>query len=149
MSNEALDLLLSCFESSPSHRPNDAGGLAALLEALPRLGAARLAGTSPDLPLVEPASTPSLKATQVSHPKGGAPSERARHGEQNREGEAPSEPVLCPGERNQVGEPNLKPARMELRPPESSGGQFAPSEPRVQHQKAPSATATACLCTNR
>jgi formylglycine-generating enzyme required for sulfatase activity len=36
MSDEALDLLSSCFESYPAHRPSDAGVLAELLEALPR-----------------------------------------------------------------------------------------------------------------
>ena len=38
MSDAGVDLLASCFESSPGHRPDDAGVLFELLQSLPTSG---------------------------------------------------------------------------------------------------------------
>jgi serine/threonine protein kinase len=47
MSDTAIDLLSSCFESDPAHRPDDAGVLADLLQALSRSTAAKPTASPP------------------------------------------------------------------------------------------------------
>jgi carboxyl-terminal processing protease len=60
MSEEAVELLSSCFESDPADRPDDAGRLAELLEALPRTEPAKSAGSATELPLADPPTATAL-----------------------------------------------------------------------------------------
>jgi serine/threonine protein kinase len=114
MSDQALDLLSSCFESNPADRPSDAGNLAELLAALANRAAAKTSSSTTELPLAEPQ-------------KGDAPSEPPAHPSKPiREGDPPrltAEAALRPGPRDRIGEPALKPIRSSAaadRPPTST-----------------------------
>jgi len=61
MSHGAIDLLSSCFESDPAHRPDDAGMLADLLQRLSHTAPAKPADAGTELPLAKAAAPVSLK----------------------------------------------------------------------------------------
>ncbi|MGO9462991.1 MAG: SUMF1/EgtB/PvdO family nonheme iron enzyme [Isosphaeraceae bacterium] len=61
MSDAAVELLSSCFESDPAHRPDDAGMLADLLRKLPRSASTTPANAASELPLAELARWVGLK----------------------------------------------------------------------------------------
>jgi len=63
MSDAAVDLLSSCFESDPAHRPDDAGMLADLLQKLPHSASTKPADAASELPLAEAASSVFQKAS--------------------------------------------------------------------------------------
>jgi len=119
MSDAAIDLLSSCFESDPAHRPDDAGILADLLQKLPRSTSAKPADAAAELLLAEAASSPTLKPSRAL-----------------REGEAPSEPTARSGEANREGKPPGKPtpepARTEPRHAGTPRSEFALYEVRVE-----------------
>jgi formylglycine-generating enzyme required for sulfatase activity len=118
MSDEALHLLSSCFESNPDHRPSDAGGLAALLEALPRSVPAKTAGTPTELPLIEPPSATALLPRESE-----APSEPlARRGKPIREavvGRGFPDPAPLP-DRRSPGPAPAQPSAAADRPPRTA-----------------------------
>jgi len=57
MNNAAVELLSSCFERNPAHRPDDAGVLAELLQKLPHHAPTKPADAASDLPLAEATSS--------------------------------------------------------------------------------------------
>ncbi|MGO9467917.1 MAG: SUMF1/EgtB/PvdO family nonheme iron enzyme, partial [Isosphaeraceae bacterium] len=128
MSDAAVELLSSCFERNPAHRPDDAGVLADRLDTLPRSASAKPADAATELPIRE----------------GEAPSEPVlRRSAIDREGEAPSEPVLRPGDKNRKGDARMEPAsppgtltpipaRTEPRPPGALQAEFVPRGQRPQ-----------------
>jgi len=89
MSGAAVDLLSSCFESDPTHRPDDAGMLADLLEKLPHSASTRPADAAIELPLAEAASSPSLE------PSSAPPKIKAQ-------------PVLTPAQRQSPPQPGTE-----------------------------------------
>ncbi len=128
MSDAAIELLSSCVESDPAHRPADAGVLADLLEKVPRSASTKAAAAAAELPLREgeAPSEPVLHRSAIDR-EGEAPSESVLHRSAiDREGEAPSEPPLPPGERTP------KPARTEPRPPGAAGARFVPRGQRLE-----------------
>ncbi len=116
MSDAAVELLSSCFERNPAHRPADAGVLADLLEKLPRSASTNPADAATELPLREgeAPSEPTLPPGAIDREGEAPPEPTLLPGAMDREGEAPSEPALPPGERTP------KPARMEPRPPSAT-----------------------------
>ena len=96
MSDAALDLLSSCFESAPAHRPDDAGLLLRFLQVLAPPISTKTAGSTTDLQVVKtepsPAPNPSPSVTREGEPLGEPNASSAR-----------SEPILA-------GEPNHNPA---------------------------------------
>jgi formylglycine-generating enzyme required for sulfatase activity len=75
MSDAAVDLLSSCFESAPAHRPDDAGVLAELLQAPLPSTATKPAGSTTELPLAESESSPALGPSQPRPVVDAAPAE--------------------------------------------------------------------------
>ncbi len=114
MSDAAIDLLSSCVESDPAHRPADAGVLADLLQKLPRSASTKPADAATELPIRE----------------GEAPSEPVlRRSGIDREGEAPSEPALPPGERTpQTGSDGASPS------PAAASSPVCPARPAAGNE---------------
>jgi formylglycine-generating enzyme required for sulfatase activity len=65
MSDTAVELLSSCVESAPAHRPDAAGMLAELLRTLPTSASTKPAGSTTELPLAESESS----ALEPSQPR--------------------------------------------------------------------------------
>jgi Protein kinase domain/TIR domain len=70
MRDAAVDLLASCFENAPGHRPNDAGALFELLQALAPPASTKQGGSTADLHVVggEPAPNSTQAALREGEP---------------------------------------------------------------------------------
>ncbi len=139
MSDAAIDLLSSCFESDPAHRPDDAGVLADRLQRLPRSASTKPADAATELPRreAEAPSEPVLRPAEIGCEGEAPPEPVLPPGKIRREGEAPSEPVFPSGGIGREGgapsepalppgEPTPKPARTEPRPPGALRAQLVP-----------------------
>jgi serine/threonine protein kinase len=138
MSAAALDLLSSCLEGNPTHRPDDVGTLAVSLRALGPSSATKPAGGTTDLPLEAPASSPTRERSRAPLIEVASLSEPpSRLGEANPEGEVPSEPTSHFSEANREGkapgDPIPRPAGTGPRPPGTPGSPFVQTKVFVSH----------------
>jgi formylglycine-generating enzyme required for sulfatase activity/serine/threonine protein kinase len=139
MSDEALHLLSSCFESNPAHRPGDAGELAKLLEPLPLV---RLRECDPPRRTSEPALDIVGRGfpDPARMPDGRSPEQDSdrkepRPPEDSIVGRGSPDPARMPDRRS----PGQDPAPTDPRPPEASARRSVVPEPRA-HRVEPAAS---------
>ena len=107
MSDAAIDVLTSCFESEPAYRPADAGMLAEQLQTLPTSNSAKAVATTAELPGVELGPLPSLDSSSPDRPVLTVTREELAR-------DAPSPPTTEPDRR--------------------AGTAPVPAEPRIRHK---------------
>jgi formylglycine-generating enzyme required for sulfatase activity/serine/threonine protein kinase len=109
MSDPAVQLLSSCFESDPADRPTDAGMLAEQLKALPDATMTKPAGSKPDLSVGKPWPHTPLE---------------------------PSPPRLRDGTPNTPCEQTVRSASTQCPAPEMTNSQHVSPVPSAQHAEA-------------
>jgi formylglycine-generating enzyme required for sulfatase activity/serine/threonine protein kinase len=121
MGDAAVDLLSSCFESAPAHRPDDAGILFERLRALTTSNSPKSDRSTTELQVIDMAAAPAPNRPHAA----------------SREGEAVSKPnaASVQTELLPAGEPSRKPARTEPRPPKITEPSFITAAPEAEHAK--------------